>query len=53
MLDVYSVTYFLGFPDDLGSIAQCIRHEHDFAIIMNLNLLSELHSSYFLLCGND
>lgn len=25
MLDVYSVTYFLGFPDDLGSIAQCIR----------------------------
>lgn len=53
MLDVYSVTCFLGFPDDLSSIAQCIRHEHDFAIIMNLNLLSELHSSYFLLRGND
>lgn len=52
MLDVYSVTYFLGFPDDLGSIAQCIRHEHDFAVIMSLKLLSELHSSYFLLCGN-
>lgn len=47
MLDVYSVTYFLGFPDDLGSVARCIRHEHDFAIIMNLKLLSELHSSYF------
>lgn len=48
MLDVYSVTYvFFGFPDDLGFIARCIRREHDFAIIMNLKLLSELHSWCF------